>query len=291
MTKDSPTVAIQGEEGSYHDIAARRYFGDGYVPQCKDTFDAVFSAVAEGQADYALSAVENSLVGSIPSVYDLLRTTKGLTIVGEIYLGIHHSLIGLPGAALGDITDVYSHPVALGQCTVFLQRELPHAAIHPAADTAGSAVFIRGQGKRSAAAIAGAPNAARLGLQILREGIEDNPKNCTRFLVLDRSDNDTPSRRQTADKTSLLIEHLDDRNDDLAPSILYHALGCFADQKIALTKVESRPVGSDPWRYVFYLDCLAGAEEPAMQQALQALTALGATWRELGTYRHGETVA
>jgi len=142
-----------------------------------------------------------------------------------------------------DITDVYSHPVALGQCMTFLKHDLPHAALHPAADTAGSAVYIRDQGKKSAAAIAGSPNAPRLGLQILQKGIEDNPNNTTRFLVLGRTGQNLVSHRNQANKTSLLLEHLDNRNDDLAPGILYRALGCFAEQNVALTKIEIPPSG------------------------------------------------
>lgn len=288
MTKSAPSVAIQGEAGSYHDAAAIRYFGEAYQPQCKDTFEDVFEAVASAKADFALTAVENSLVGSIPSVYDLLRSTENVTIIGEIYLGIHHSLIGMPAAVLSDITDVYSHPVALGQCMVYLKRELPNARLHTAADTAGSAVYVRDQANKTAAAIAGAPNAARLGLRILAEGIEDNPRNTTRFLVLTRLDDVSTKRSRVTDKTSLLIEHLDDKHNDLASGILYRALGCFADQDIALTKIESRPVGSDPWRYVFYLDCLAGTNDPRMRRALQSLSDLGADWRTLGTYLSGE---
>src|SRR6266496_1593700 len=105
MSHHSLMVAIQGEKGSFHDQAAHHYFGDSYSPIFKDSFESVFGAVVSRKADFGLSAVENSLVGSITPVYDLLRTTEGVTIVGEIYLAIHHCLIGLSGAALSDITD------------------------------------------------------------------------------------------------------------------------------------------------------------------------------------------
>jgi prephenate dehydratase len=288
MTKNTVSVAIQGEEGSYHDKAARHYFGDSYKPRYCKTFGEVFNAVAEGQTDYGLSAVENSLVGSITPVYDLLRATPQVAIVGEIFLGIHHSLIALPGAKISDITDVYSHPVALDQCREFLKRELPSATTHPASDTAGSVTFIKEQGNQSAAAIASADNAARCGLKVLHEGIEDSPKNYTRFLVLGK---DGATRlAPEADKTSLLVERLTDKVEEIAPGTLYAALGCFAKQAISLTKIESRPIQGQPWRYVFYIDFLAGTEESGMKAALRALDGLGATWRILGTYRAGETV-
>src|SRR5579883_1519679 len=241
------TVAIQGEIGSYHDIAARHYFGDSYQPLCKDTFDDVYEAVVDGTADFGLSAVENSLVGSIPTVYDLLGNTHDVQIIGEIYLGIHHSLLGLPGSTLDGITDIYSHPVALAQCTAFTKKQLPHAATHAAADTAGSAVFVKEAGNPAWAAIAGEHNAPRLGLQVLAKNIENNPQNYTRFLALSRS-GPVPTSKQPADKTSLYIQKLS-RQDDLTPGILHKALGCFAEQNIALTKVESRPTGSTPWQY------------------------------------------
>ena len=233
----------------------------------------------------AICARVRVLVGSIPAVYDLLGNTHDVQIIGEIYLGIHHSLLGLPGSTLDSITDIYSHPVALAQCTAFTKKQLAHATTHAAADTAGSAVFVKESGNPSWAAIAGGHNAQRLGLQVLAEDIENNRQNYTRFLALSRSGRQSISA-EPADKTSLYIQKLS-RQDDLTPGILHKALGCFAEQNIALTKIESRPTGNAPWRYVFYLDCLAGAQEPHMQTALAALTALGAQWRILGTYTQG----
>ncbi|HUC89285.1 MAG TPA: prephenate dehydratase domain-containing protein [Patescibacteria group bacterium] len=290
MAIETLSVAIQGQEGSYHDQAAGHYFGEAYDPRFLETFADVFEAVSDGRVNYGMSAVENSLVGSIAPVYDLLRATGGVSIMGEVFLGIHHSLIGMPGARIEDIRDVHSHPVALAQCTDFLKRELPHAVAHNAADTAGSASYVRERGDLTTAAIAGANNAERNGLQVLREGVENNPENYTRFLVLGKTENDSPERRSQADKTSLLVERLTDDADELAPGTLHTALGCFAVARVGLTKIESRPVQGRPWRYNFYLDCAAGAENPKMQLAMRALDSVGAVWRELGTYKSGETI-
>lgn len=270
-------------------MAAKHYFGNAYQPLCKDTFDGVYQAVSSGNADFGLSAAENSIVGSIPAVYDLLGATPGVVVIGEIYLGIHHSLLGLPGATMHDITDIYSHPVALAQCTDFLKTHLPQAATHAAADTAGSATFVKDTANPSWAAIAGKQNAERLGLHILAEGIENNSQNYTRFLALARSTYSPAISTPLSNKTSLFIQKLS-RDDDLAPGTLHRVFGCFAEQHIALTKVESRPISSHPWRYVFYMDCLAGAQDPPMQAALAALTNLGARWRVLGTYRQGAII-
>ena len=287
--KITTSVAIQGEEGSYHDKAARHYFGEDYTPHYCDSFEVVFRSVVEHDTEYGLAAVENSLVGSIAPVYDLLRTTPEVHIIGEIYLAIHHSLIGLPEAQLADITTVYSHPVALDQCSSFFKRELPKATIQATSDTAGSAAYIKQLGDASAAAAASADNATRLGLQVLREGIEDDPSNYTRFLVLATSQQAVEPTRG-AYKTSLLIERLNNQADDSAPGTLHAALACFADNGISLTKIESRPIHGRPWRYIFYLDCAAGTAEPSMQAALEGLTNLSATWRLLGTYECGKTI-
>jgi prephenate dehydratase len=290
MNNLSLHVAIQGQEGSYHDRAARHYFGDDYRPLYLDTFAEVFDAVAEGRVDFSMSAVENSLAGSIQSVYDLLRSIDRVCITGEIYLRIRHTLLGLPNARLEDIAEVYSHPVALAQCTQFLKHKMPYATARAYADTAAAAAYVKARGDESVAAIASADNAERYGLKMLHDSIANNNQNYTRFLVLGRTDTDTPQRRQLADKTSLLIERLADVPDEIAPGILYNALGCFAQANIALTKIESRPIIARPWRYAFYVDCATGAEDAKMKSALKALDKIGAKWRELGTYKHGETI-
>lgn len=290
MTVQTVTVAIQGQEGSYHDQAAGHYFGEAYDPQYQDTFADVFDAVVGNHSDFGLTAVENSLVGSIAPVYDLLRATGGVSIMGEVYLSIHHSLIGLPGTTHADIREVHSHPVALAQCTDFLGRVVPQASTHTAADTVRAVELVKSRGDNSIVAIAGANNAERHGLQVLDKAIENNPENYTRFLVLGRSSEDTPERRSQANKTSLFVERLTDDLDELAPGTLHRALGCFASAGVGLTKIESRPIAGRPWRYNFYLDCAAGAEDPRMHAALQELASIGGKWRELGTYQHGKTV-
>lgn len=281
-------VAIQGDSGSYHDKAAGRYFGEAYLPLFCVSFEEVFAAVTTGEADYGLAAVENSLVGSIVPVYDLLRTAKDVQIVGEVYLAIHHSLIGMPDANLNDIRTVYSHPVALDQCRAFLKQRLPQAHAQPTHDTAGSVDMIQQLGDKQNGAIASADNATRLGLKVLAENIEDNRENYTRFLVLARRSH-KPGDMLAATKTSLLMERLNDEADDSSAGTLQRALACLADNGVSLTKIESRPVAGRPWRYVFYLDCAAGSEDPRMQAAFGALEKLGATWRVLGTYKTGKS--
>jgi prephenate dehydratase len=284
------TIAIQGQAGSYHETAAVNYFGDSCMPDYQKTFADVFAAVDSGSADFGITAVENSLVGSITPVYDLLKSTGSVAIMGEIYLGIHHSLLALPDTKLEDIKSVYSHPVALAQCTNFLKEELPNAQTFVADDTASSAVFVKDSADKSIASIASSTNGPKNGLSVLKEGIENNPENYTRFLVLTKRDAKYVEQRSNANKTSLFIEKLSSHEDDLTPGTLYSALGCFAMEGIGITKVESRPIVGKAWRYDFYIDCAAGATTTTYLKAADNLKQLGAEWRELGTYNAGDTI-
>lgn len=282
-------VAIQGNPGSYHESAASHYFGDAYSGVYKATFSQVFEAIRKSETTHGMVAIENALVGSIVPVYELLRSFDDLTITGELYLAIHHNLMAVPGAKIEHITEVFSHTVALDQCTDFLKRAMPAAKLSSPADTAGCAQLVKDMGRPDVAAIAGANNAERLGLEILAENVENNAANFTRFVVLQPKDDITTYKLENANKTSLLIERLTDDDDELAPGTLYQALGCFAISQVGLTKIESRPIDGRPWHYLFYVDCAAGIVEPKMQKAIRMLDALGSNYRLLGSYAAGRT--
>jgi prephenate dehydratase len=163
-----PIISIQGIEGSYHDKAAQHYFGADYRPIMCDTFEEVFDTVANGDAHYGMSAVENFLYGPIGAVHDLLADASDIAITGEITLGIHHSLIGQQGATLADITDVHSHPVALAQCKDYIVRTLNGAKAHEESDTAASVPIVKALGRVTAAALASPDVAAKYGMMIFR---------------------------------------------------------------------------------------------------------------------------
>jgi len=178
----APTVAFQGEPGAYSEAAVLAFFGAEAQPCPRPSFEEVFAAVENGECTHAMLPIENSVAGSIHRNYDLLLE-HNLHIVGEYFLRVHHCLIALPGTRLEDIRTVISHPQALAQCRHYLQS-LPDVRAEAVFDTAGSVRMVREQGDPTVAAIAARRAAEVHRMAVLAEGIEDNPANYTRFLVL-----------------------------------------------------------------------------------------------------------
>ncbi|HET8883857.1 MAG TPA: prephenate dehydratase [Candidatus Saccharimonadales bacterium] len=272
----STTVAIQGDNASFHDIAAAKFFGKETERVFCDTFSDTFSALATDKADVALCAIENSLYGSINDVYDLLFTYN-FQIVGEVYLRIEQCLVGMPGTKLDAIAEVYSHPVALAQCERYLDMTLPGAKRMEHHDTAASVQLISTLKKPSVAAIAGRQAAELYGMEILASSIETDSQNYTRFVVLSKQ----PTVDQSLNKTSLVIR------TNHTPGALYAALGCFAKRDINLTKLQSRPVMGSAWNYIFYIDVAIGNDAPLFTQAIDQLNAQGCDVTVLGSYISG----
>src|SRR6267154_2813985 len=180
--KSAPRVAFQGEHGAFSEAAAIQLLGEEIITVPRPTFDATFRAIAEGAADALLVPVENSLAGSVVRVYDLLLESE-LTITAETILPIELHLIGCPGAALGDVRSISSHPMALAQCERFFGQH-PSIKRLPAEDTAGSVREMLARGDRTHAAIAGKYAADRYRGEIIAERIQDNAENFTRFVML-----------------------------------------------------------------------------------------------------------
>jgi prephenate dehydratase len=269
-------VAIQGERGSFSHEASLGALGEHIEIVACATFDQLFEAVAGGGADRAVVPIENSLHGSIHENYDRL-SARALHITGEVQLRVKQCLIARPGATLASLRKVASHPVALAQCRLFL-AEHPEIEAVVAYDTAGSVKDLLRDGPMTQAAIASALAARIYGAQLLLEGIEDDPQNFTRFLVLSR----TPGPPDAATKTSLVFTL---KNE---PGILHRALGAFALRGVDLAKIESRPLRGRPWEYLFYLDVLGRPDGPA-REALDELQGLAAELRVLGSYPGGLT--
>jgi len=265
-------VAIQGERGSYHHIAAEKYFGDNIELICCETFADVFDSLDEGAASMAVVAIENSTAGSVHATYDLLLR-HDFYITGEIYEPIHHCLITLPGTKMRDIKRVFSHPMALPQCAGFLENNLPHAERIEFSDTAASVLHIKQTNDTHGAAIASSLAATLENLPILRSNIEDYQHNVTRFLVLS-SNHKIPAG---ADKSSLVLE------TPHKSGALVSALSILASADINLTKLESRPIPDKPWRYQFLIDVEAAG--PTVQDSVEKLESLGCTVRILGEYK------
>ncbi len=269
-------VAIQGQQASFHDIAAQEFLGGDYDIVSNDTFTDTFRALHNGQANLAIVAIENSLFGSINDVYDLLIKDK-CWIIGEVYLRISQCLIGLPGTRLEDIKEVHSHPVALAQCVDYLDNVLPHAERFENHDTAGSVAAIKHWGDTTKVAIASAAAAKLHDLPILAEEIETHVQNYTRFVVLQKQ----LTQVKNANKTSLVLQ------TDHAPGALYRALGAFAKNDLNLTKLQSRPIVGKRWHYIFYVDVNDHYQSTAMKTALSELEKQGCKTTLLGSYPAG----
>lgn len=276
MTQQSEVVAFQGERGAYSEAAAVSYFGPSISPLPCESFDLIFERVTSGEADKGVIPIENSLAGSIHRNYDLLLRFD-LAIVGEIQFRVAHQLMVLPGVKPADVQHVYSHPQALAQCERSIKTHFPAAEIVPAYDTAGSAKMLLEQNNTAGAAIASLRAAEIYGLDILNKDFEDDPQNYTRFLVISRE----PVVPQAEAKTSIVFAMAN------VPGALFKSMAAFALRDIDLTKIESRPLQGEPWRYFFYLDFIGGQHHPNCQNALNNLREMTSFMRVLGSYPRG----
>ena len=272
-SRDAQTqvIAFQGEYGAYSQEAAMELFGSGVDARPFETLEDVFRAVEQGQTDFAVVPVENSLEGSISRTYDLLLDSP-LRVCGENELRVSHCLIASPGTTLEGIRRVYSHPQALGQCRSFFRHR--NIETIPACDTAGSVRMIKESGMLDAAAIASARSAEIYGMQILLRAIEDNTYNFTRFFVLGKDDCPPTGN----DKTSLVfsVKH--------QPGSLFGFLGELASGGINLTKIESRPTRRKAWEYNFYLDFEGHRRDAAFIRVLPGLEQYASFIKILGSY-------
>jgi prephenate dehydratase len=275
-------VAFQGARGAFSEDAARQLLGEQIETFACRTFDEMFSAVADCQADCAVAPIENSLAGSVLKNYDLLME-HNLTIIGETNVEVAHNLIALPGVGISEIRRAHSHPVALAQCESFF-RAHPQIEAQPAYDTAGSVKTMIERGDRQDAAIAGVTAAQVYGAEIVARNIEDNPANYTRFLLLARPDRagSIKPAGSSERKTSIVFRVANQ------PGSLFRALAVFSLRDIDMTKIESRPIHGRPWEYSFYLDVAGDQQEPRLERALAHLGEMTESIRVLGSYWKGD---
>ena len=270
------TVAIQGERGSFSEEAAYQLLGRRVAVQPRETFAGIFASVAEGKSRYCLAPIENTLAGSVYENYDLLLQ-HALHIIGEVNLRVVHNLITFPGTTLKSLRQVYSHPVALAQCSRFFSDH-PSVEKIPFYDTAGSVKMLAERRIHGAAAIASRIAASAYGGRILQAHLEDHKENYTRFLLLSRRAAST----RASNKVSIVFST---RN---IPGALHKCLSVFALRDIDLTKMESRPLRGRPWEYFFYLDFAGNIKDPACRNALTHLAEVTDFLRVLGCYPRGK---
>ncbi|MBQ7570798.1 MAG: prephenate dehydratase [Bacteroidaceae bacterium] len=274
-------VAIQGIKGSFHDIAAHRYFeGEEVELVCCDTFEQVFDEMSRDPQLTALVAIENTIAGSLLHNYELLRES-GVTIVGEHKLRISHSIMCLPDEGWDDLTEVNTHPVALMQCRDFLNQHR-HLKKVEVSDTAGAAADISRSQLHGHAAICHKDAARIYGMKVLQEGIETNKHNFTRFLVLANPQQAFALRNLQEVNKSSLVFTLPHEEGSLSA-----ILSVLSFYKLNLTKIQSLPIIGKEWQYMFYID-LSFTDFTRYRQAINAISPLTQNLKLLGEYKDGK---
>lgn len=270
-------VAIQGYHASYHELAAKKFFGPEVEMDMCASFPQLFASMEKNRSTYAVMAIENSLAGTILNNYTLLRDS-GLVIIGEVYLRIDHQLMALPGQRLEDIHEIHSHPMALAQCGKFLLTH-PQITIIEKMDTAGSAKNISQEGLKGVAAIASMEAATRYGMEVMASDIEDNKRNFTRFLVLCMPD-EALDHDIEPQKASICfnLKHETGSLSNILLGLSYHQLN--------LTKIQSAPVAGKEWQYFFHID-LEFDDYSKFQRGMVAINSQVERFQCLGEYPKG----
>ena len=264
-------VACQGVEGANSQVACDRLLPRGNIVYVK-TFQAVVSAVESGLCKFGVLPIENSSNGSVRAVYELLQD-HNLTIVRSTRLCIRHELLTLPGVKMGDITEIYSHEQAIGQCSKFL-NSLNGVRVIPCDNTAAAAKMVAERGDRHVAAISSHPCAALYGLETVSDEIQDSDNNYTRFICVTKD----PVIYAGASRISLIIAC------DNKPGALYEILSKLAALGINMTKLESCPVTGRNFEFIFFLELEASVQEPGVLAMLEELERSCAGFHFLGNY-------
>ena len=270
-------VAIQGIKGSFHDIAAHQFFANEEIELiCCETFEELFDTMKKDSSLLAMMAIENTIAGSLLHNYELLRASN-LTIVGEHKLHIEHSLLCLPDEDINDIREINSHPVALMQCRDFL-KQFRNCKIVEADDTAGAAEAISRLGLKGHAAICSKFAAPIYHMKVLREAIEDNKHNFTRFLcICDPWNADAIRRTRQINKSSIVFSVPHEKGE------LSHVLSVLSFYDINMTKIQSLPIIGHEWEYLFYVD-ITFADYSRYRQCIEAIRPLTRQISILGEY-------
>ncbi|MCU0453886.1 MAG: prephenate dehydratase [Bacteroidetes bacterium] len=274
-------VAYQGEPGAFSELAVRKVFGKKAATLPCASFASVFEAVRRGRARAGVVPVENAVFGPIHETRDLLLS-GGIVPVGEVTLRIRLCLLGLPGATERSIRTVASQPQALGQCGRFLLSR-GRLQLQPVNDTAAAARLVQEYHDPSLGCVAGRQAARPYGLRVLREGIEDNPENYTRFLVIRRGRKSPPVSRRRA-STTMLVASLQHRAGSL-----HRLLGAFAEAGVNLRSITARPRTGRPWEYLFHLDIDGRPGDPPVARALEAARKVSILMRVVGSFVRGRT--
>ena len=270
-------VAIQGYSGCFHEEAARLFYSsigveDLQIVEC-DTFDGLYKAIGDGDADAAVMAIENTVSGGLIPNFDLLRKNPQ-KIKGEVFLHIEQNLMALPGQSISDLKEVRTHYMAINQTREFF-KAWPQIRLVESEDTAKSAAQVAQEGLKGVGAVASALAAELYGLEILAPGIETYKQNFTRFLIMDDGLS-VPEGK--IDKASLCftLPH--------TPGSLAHILTILSFYEMNLTRIQSLPIPGKEWQYFFYVDIKFSTYQ-RYQQAIAAVRPLIEEFQVLGEYK------
>lgn len=274
--EDRKLVGFQGEHGSNGELAITR-FADNFVPIPSPQFNDVIEGIETGYLDFGMLPVENSVEGGVSEVNDIL-VHKDIFICGEFKQPLNYSLLTLPESDYRGIKVVYSHPQVLAQCNGFISRNNLEA--RPYYNAAAAARMIAETKPRAAAAIASPLCSALYNLMVIKEGIEDDTSNYTRYLLLSKD----PCKKE-GDKCSIVFSTKNEFGE------LYGILKAFSDGKINLTRLESRPSPVEKGRFVFLLDFFGSEKDEGVKKALAVVEKKAVMYKMLGCYKHGNSLS
>ena len=265
-------IAIQGSVASFHDLAAKKYFGEEVsVLEC-GSFKEVCDKIADNKVDYGIIAIENKVAGSILLNYQLIESYN-LHIIGETYLPIELQLLGKEGTTLKDVKEIISHPMALGQSQNFL-AELNNVVVTEYKDTATSAKLVLNNGDKHLAVIAGPTVGKKYGLSVIKDKVADVSQNFTRFYIISKGENYVDD----ADKASITLQVKDE------PGALSEVLLSIKSYELNITKIQSVPVPEKPSTYSFHFD-IEFDKRYALEALLKDLEKHTTSLKTLGIYK------
>ncbi|MBX6422474.1 prephenate dehydratase [Thermosulfurimonas sp. F29] len=273
QAQEPSRVAYLGPEATFSHMAALEFFGQSTEFLPVESVLDVFEEVESERVRFGVVPVENSIEGTVSTTLDAFSQYR-VKVCGEVYIPITHNLLNQTGRR-EDIKKVLSHPHALAQCRRWLRKNLPSVTVDEVASTALAARWAAVD--PSVAAIASPLAARTYHLQVVAKHIEDYKGNVTRFWIIGRE----PPPPTGEDKTSLFFS-VSDR-----PGALYRVLKAFAERHINLSKIESRPAKSEPWRYLFFLDCEGHVEDPRLKECLKEVEKYCLHLEWLGSYPRG----
>lgn len=268
----SATVACQGVEGAYSQLACEKLFKHPQVMYF-GSFESVFTAIENGFCEYGVLPLENSTAGSVKQIYDLMLRHSGFKIVRSTRMKIDHNLVAKKGTKLEDVKEIFSHPQAISQCAAYLEK-LKDVKVTPCENTAAAAAAVAQTDRTDVAAICSHNCIALYGLERLASEIQDRSNNYTRFICISKKLEIYPG----ADKTSLMVV-LPHR-----PGSLYQILARFYSLGLNLIKLESRPLPDREFEFMFYFDLETSVYSEEFIRLVDDLSAVCEEFQYLGSY-------